>query len=168
MVCMKYTKVTPVIGYEALTTNASFAEAVYSCKISPLPALLIRQEFQVYTIFGYFGGGETPLQKPYPYSLYDGEDSSILGTWNVWWSMVSNIPIRKPLARKGCNNPTRWGPLPATKGPKLPIYQAMYRGYFTPVTNWAWGPTFEQWNQNPLKSHEWFGCLRAPTKCRAH
>ena len=52
----------------------------------------IHQEFQepkmegfLYLIFGYFGGGETPLHKPYPYSLYRFEDSSILGTWNAWW-----------------------------------------------------------------------------------
>ncbi len=30
-------------------------------------------------IYGYFGVG-FPLHKPYPYSLYDGEDSSMLGT----------------------------------------------------------------------------------------
>ena len=29
-------------------------------------------------LFG--GGGEIPLHKPFPYSLYHGEDSSILGT----------------------------------------------------------------------------------------
>ena len=32
-------------------------------------------------MFGYFlGGGETPLHKPYPYSLHRFSDSSTLGT----------------------------------------------------------------------------------------
>ena len=41
-----------------------------------------------------------PLHKPYPYSLYIGEVSSILGTRNVWWiftklliSLTSGSPI---------------------------------------------------------------------------
>ena len=37
------------------------------------------------TLSGYFGGLGFPLHKPYPYSLYRFSDSSILGTWNVWW-----------------------------------------------------------------------------------
>ena len=28
-----------------------------------------------------------PLHKPYPYSLHRFEDSSILGTWKVWWQL---------------------------------------------------------------------------------
>ena len=42
-----------------------------------LKHLLLHQEFQVpkvegflNLIAGYFGGGENPLHKPYPYSLY--------------------------------------------------------------------------------------------------
>ena len=31
---------------------------------------------------------EIPLHRPYPYCL--GEDSSILGTWNVWWKHAIN------------------------------------------------------------------------------
>ena len=26
----------------------------------------------------------SPLHKPYPYSFYRSEDSSVLGTWNIW------------------------------------------------------------------------------------
>ena len=37
--------------------------------------------------------GFFPLHKPYhPYSLYDCEDSSILGTWNVWRSNLEDHP----------------------------------------------------------------------------
>ena len=42
-------------------------------------------------IFGYFGGGFSLNHKPYPYSLYDGEDEpSILATWKVWWYLGDN------------------------------------------------------------------------------
>ena len=35
-------------------------------------------------IAGYFGGGFSLTQALH--TAYIGEDSSILGTWNVWWS----------------------------------------------------------------------------------
>ena len=48
------------------------------------PDLKYHQEFQVPKMEGFlnlmgghFGDGKIPLHKPYPYSLYDGEDSSI-------------------------------------------------------------------------------------------
>ena len=35
-------------------------------------------------IAGYFGGGVFPYIGR-THTAYIGEDSSILGTWNVWW-----------------------------------------------------------------------------------
>ena len=32
-----------------------------------------------------------PFHKPYPYSLYIGEDTSILGTGNVWWTIIQTV-----------------------------------------------------------------------------
>ena len=50
------------------------------------------------------------------------------------------------------------------------IFGHFFIGVITPFTTRAWGPPFNSGTKtpNPLKSHEWVGCLRAPTKCRAH
>ena len=38
-------------------------------------------------IFGaILGVGKLPLHKPALHTAYIGEDSSVLGTWNVWWT----------------------------------------------------------------------------------
>ena len=54
---------------------------------------LIHWKFQVprmevlYLISGYFRGG-FPVSISRIHTAYMGEDSSILGTWNVWWLIV--------------------------------------------------------------------------------
>ena len=45
-----------------------------------------------WTLFSAILGVGFPFHKPYPYNLYDGEDEpSVLGIWNVWWSMVIQL-----------------------------------------------------------------------------
>ena len=46
-------------------------------------------------IAGYFGGWVFPLHKPYPYSLYRFEDSSILGTWTLFGNEVPEDPNKQ-------------------------------------------------------------------------
>ena len=46
-------------------------------------------------MLGHFGDGETPLHKPYPYSWHIGEDTSILGTNEMFGDLYLNLPGSK-------------------------------------------------------------------------
>ena len=54
----------------------------YSSKVSGIPKM------QLLSLIGLFWALGFPLHKPYPYSWNIGEDSSVLGTWNVWWWII--------------------------------------------------------------------------------
>ena len=54
------------------------------------------QCFWKHLIFGQVGRVGFPLHKPYFYSLY--EESSILGTWNVWWEKSPKLGVTQKIS----------------------------------------------------------------------
>ena len=56
-------------------------------------------------IAGCFGDGDSQKHKPYPYSSYHGEDSSILGTTSMFGERMSGDSGMYPYQRTPMGNP---------------------------------------------------------------